>query len=79
MITPLALGNIDHKIEAAEVEDEAYFIAELLDYLRWLADQDTSFALTAGHIWTLYYEGVMRGRVWSEVCEDIGLPIRTDW
>ena len=79
MITPLALGNIEHKITANEVQNESYIIAELLDYLRWLADQDTSMPITAGHVWTLYYEGVMRGRLWSEVCEDIGLPVRTDW
>jgi hypothetical protein len=54
-------------------------VTELLDYIRWLADQDASLPRTAGVVWALYYEGVRRGRHWSEVCEDLGLPIRVDW
>lgn len=78
-LTPDALANLDWEIDTPEIEGNAPIIAELLDYLRWLANQDISLRLTTGHIWALFYEGVRRGRVWSEVCEDIGLPVREDW
>lgn len=74
-----ALANIGEKIELQEVEDDAPIIAELLDYLRWLAEQDTGRRITIGQVWELYHEGVRIGRHWSEVCEDIGLPVRDDW
>lgn len=79
MLSPQALAALDDEITYEQVKNDPFSIAELLDYLRWLADHDTSAQLTTGHIWALYYEGVRRGRVWSEVCEDIGLPVRTDW
>jgi len=79
MLTPSARADIEHEVETKEIEYDAPIVAELLDYIRWLAAQDSSFRLTAGHIWTLYHEGVRRGRVWSEVCEDIGLLVRDDW
>jgi hypothetical protein len=79
MITPSALADTGRKITIDEITFAAPVVAELLDYVRWLADQDSSFRLTAGHVWTLYHEGVRRGRVWPEVCEDVGLPVREDW
>jgi hypothetical protein len=74
-----ALANIGRKITAEEVDADLYVTAEFLDYLRWLADQDTSQQLNAGQVWELYYEGIHTGRAWSEVCEDLGLPVRKDW
>lgn len=79
MITTSALADTGREVTVAEVERDAPIVTELLDYIRWLTDQDSSFRLTSGHIWTLYHEGVRRGRVWSEVCEDIELPVREDW
>lgn len=79
MITPLALADTEREVKRQEIERDAPMVAELLDYIRWLADQDSSFPLTSGHVWTLYHEGIRRGRVWSEVCEDVGLPVREDW
>jgi hypothetical protein len=79
MITPLALADTSREVITKEIDHDAPIVAELLDYIRWLADQDSSFPFTAGHVWTLYFEGVRRGRVWSEICEDIGLPVREDW
>ena len=79
MITPLALADTGNEVKYTEVEYDSRIVTELLDYIRWLADQDSSFPLTSGHVWTLYFEGVRRGRLWSEICEDIGLPIRLDW
>ena len=74
-----ALANIGHAIKPQDVERDSRIVTEFLDYLRWLADQDTGFKLTAGQLWELYHECVMRCRYWSEVCEDIGLPVRDDW
>lgn len=79
MMTPEALADTDRKVEVAEVERDVYIVAELIDYLRWLANQDTGIVLTSGAVWMLYHEGVRKGRVWSEVCEDIGLPVREEW
>jgi hypothetical protein len=74
-----ALAATGKEITRQEVLDDWAVIAEFLDYLRWLADQDTGIKLTAGDVWELYYEGVRVGRVWSDVCEDIGLPVREVW
>lgn len=78
-LTPQALADASRAIETREIEENAPVIAELLDYLRWLADQDTGINVTVGDLWELYYEGVRVGRAWEEVCEDIGLPVREDW
>lgn len=71
-----ALADIGSIITPMHVARDLHVHAEFLDYLRWLADQDTGTKLTAGQAWELYYEGVRVGRVWSEVCEDISLPVR---
>ncbi len=78
-ITWAALADTEHQVDHTEVEYDARIVAELLDYIRWLADQDSSLPITIGDVWSLYHEGVRAGRHWSEVCEDIGLPVRTDW
>lgn len=78
-LTFRALANTGQKIDVKEIDDNAPVIAELLDYIRWLADQDTGIKLTAGDLWELYYEGVRIGRVWSEICDDLKLPVREDW
>lgn len=79
MISPNALAQTDKTVETPEITHDAPIVAELIDYVRWLAAQDSSFPLTVGHIWTLYCDGVRQGRAWSEVCEDIGLPVREEW
>lgn len=79
MLTPQALAATSREIKPLEFTDNWRVIAEFIDYLRWLADQDTGIKLTSGDIWELYYEGVRVGRVWSEICEDLGLPVRGVW
>jgi hypothetical protein len=79
MIFTEALADIGREIKTKEIAHDAAIIAELLDYLRWLADQDTGYKFTAGQLWELYHQGVRIGRFWSEVCEDIGLPVRDEW
>jgi hypothetical protein len=74
-----ALADIGKEVKTQEIEYNAPIIAEFIDYIRWLADQDTSLKITVGQVWELFYEGLRVGRVWSEVCEDIGLPVREDW
>jgi len=74
-----ALADTVNEVKHTEVEYDARIVTEMIDYIRWLADQDASMPLTAGDVWALYHQGVRIGRVWSEVCEDLGLPIRTDW
>lgn len=78
-MTPNALAALPDEVRLHEIDQDAPIIVELLDYFRWLADRDTAFPITAGHVWMMYYEGVRIGRLWSEVCEDIGLPVREDW
>lgn len=79
-ITMTALADTPHEVKPAEIAQAGeYVIAELFDYIRWLADQDSSFPVTIGQIWALYSDGVRVGRVWSEVCEDVGLPVRDEW
>ena len=78
-LTPEALAATRDPITPEIVERDARIFTEFLDYLRWLTDQDTSFQLTSGHVWALLYEGALRCRMWSEVCEEIGLPVREDW
>jgi len=79
MVSIEALANIGRVVHPEQVERDARIVTEFIDYLRWLADQDTGFRLAAGQVWGLYYEGVLRCRYWSEVCEDLGLPVREDW
>ena len=79
MTTYAALTNTVHHVKYTEIERDSRVIAEMIDYIRWLADQDALTKLTAADVWSLYYEGVRRGRHWSEVCEDLKLPVRTDW
>ncbi len=74
-----ALAAIGNEITLNEIDQNAPIITELLDYLRWLADQDTGRKITAGQIWELFYEGVRVGRHWSDVCEDTDLPVRREW
>lgn len=74
-----ALADIGRKIETKYVEDNLYCVTEFLDYLRWLADEDTARKVTVGQLWELFYEGIQAGRVWSDVCEELGLPVREIW
>ena len=79
MHSTAALADIGRAIETKEITEHAPIVAELLDYLRWLADQDTGRKITTGQVWELYHDGVRVGRMWAEVCEDLGLPVREDW
>lgn len=74
-----ALANIGQEVKRQEIDHDSPIVAELLDYIRWLAEQDTGFRLTAGQVWELFHEGVRLGRAWSEVCHDLGLPERESW
>lgn len=74
-----ALAATGDQVTVGQVKTYLYIVTEMLDYLRWLADQDTGIKLTSGQIWELYYEGVLECRHWTDVCEDLGLPVRTDW
>ena len=76
MVNPMALADTSREITTQEVHDNLYVVTEFLDYLRWLADQDTGKKLNVGQVWELYYEGIRAGRVWSEICADLKLPIR---
>lgn len=79
MVSIEALANIGRAVHPDQVDRDSRIVAEFIDYIRWLAEQDTGFPLTAGQVWELYHEGVLVGRYWSEVCEDLGLPVREDW
>lgn len=74
-----ALAATGDTITTQEVDENLYVITEFLDYLRWLADQDTGIPLNAGKVWELYYEGIHIGRMWSDICEELELPVREVW
>ena len=78
-MTPGALADVGREVTLQEVERDSAMVAELLDYLRWLAERDARLNLTAGQMWAMFHEGVRVGRLWSEVCADLGLPVRGDW
>lgn len=79
MNSVLALAATGRAITTQEVDENLYVITEYLDYLRWLADQDTGIKLNAGKVFELYYEAVHTGRAWSEICDDLELPVRKVW
>jgi hypothetical protein len=79
-MTPEAISSMAEKmVTREEIQHDYPIVAEFVDYIRWLADQDTSFTVSMGDLWQLYYDGVRKGKYWSEVCEDIGLPVRDEW
>lgn len=79
-MTPEAISSMtDEPVTRQEVERDYPIVAEFVDYLRWLADQNTGYEVSAGALWQLYYDGVRRCIPWAEVCHDIGLPEREDW
>jgi hypothetical protein len=74
-----AMHISDRPITTAEVEHDYPMVAGLLEYFRWLAEQDDRFPLVAGQIATFYEEYIRKGRYPSEVAEDLGLPAFPDW
>ncbi len=78
-LSPLAIADVVNEVQIEEVKRDYPIVAEMIDYIRWLADQDLSFEITAGQVWALFHEGVRQGRYWNEVCYDLGLPEREDW
>jgi len=78
-ISPSALADVVNEVKSFEVRNDYPIVAEMIDYIRWLADQDVSLQLTIGQVWALFHEGVRQGRIWNEVCYDLGLPEREDW
>jgi hypothetical protein len=79
-MTPEAISSMmDKPVTREEVNRDYPIVAEFVDYIRWLADQNTSFTVSVGDLWQLYHDGVRKCKYWSEVCEDIGLPVRDDW
>lgn len=78
-MTPDAIISMSKPVTRAEVQHDYPVAAEFVDYLRWLADQDTGYKVSVGDLWQLWHEGVREGRYWAEVCEDLGLPVREEW
>lgn len=78
-MTPDAITSMSEVVTTKEIAYEAPVVAEFVDYLRWLADQDTSYKMSMADLWMLWYEGVRRCIPWTTVCEDLGLPVRDDW
>lgn len=74
-----AIAALGDRVDGKQIERDAPIVREFVDYIRWLADQDTSFPVTIGQLWGLYYDGVVECVDWSETCEALGLPIREDW
>ena len=66
--------SVENKVTVREISDYAPIVAEFLDYLRWLAEQDVGFKISVGDLWQLYHDGVRQCRSWDEVLHDIGLP-----
>lgn len=69
----------DEKITMDEMANDAPVILEFLEYLRWLAATTPNAQLSARRVWELYTYGVRDGRVWSDVCEELGLPLPEGW
>ena len=78
-MTPEALAAISTPVHPDQVSRDDRIVTEFVDYIRWLAEQDTGFKVTVGDLWALYHDGVLKCRYWSEVCEDLGLPVRDEW
>ena len=79
MLTTSALAATSTPIRHEDVERDARIVTEFLDYIRWLADQDTGLRVTIGQLWELYHLSVQHCQMWSATCEDLGLPVRDDW
>lgn len=62
-----------------QVMRDSDMVGGIIEYILWLADQDDSFALTAGQLATFYREHIEKGRYPNEVLEDLGLPSYPDW
>lgn len=75
--TPLAA--LAQTVTPNEIVHDAPVVAEFVDYIRWLADQDTSMPVEIGKLWALYCYGVRECRYWLEAAEMIELPTRDDW
>lgn len=61
----------------AQVKNDAFVIAEFLELLHWLREQEVE--VTLDQVISLYREGVIVGRFWNEVLDDLGLPENPDW
>ncbi len=62
-----------------EVRLDAPIVAEFLDYFRWLSEYNAHETFDAAEIWHFFYESIRIGRVFSEVAEDLNLPIPESW
>lgn len=78
-MTPEVLAATRDTIRPEQVAHDARIVTEFIDYIRWLADQDAGFRMSAGDLWALYHDGVIKCRYWLEVCEELGLPVRDEW
>lgn len=79
-MSPDAINSMSTEpVKGDEIAHQPAVIAEFIDYIRWLADQDTGFKVAVGDLWQMFYDGVRRGITWDEVCHDLKLPEREDW
>ena len=75
-MSPDAISSVENEVTAREVYEYYPVVAEFIDYLRWLAEQNFGFKISVGDLWQLYHDGVRECRSWDEVLHDIGLPER---
>lgn len=67
------------EVTVSEVQKDPYAIMEFLEYLRFMADENTDQIITVGTVWAMFTKGVRDGQHWSEVADDLGIPQNTDW
>ena len=64
-MTPGALADVGREVTLQEVERDSAMVAELLDYLRWLAERDDrNWAYRVGKARA---GRLLDGREWNEV------------
>lgn len=66
-------------IKSQDVQRDYLQVTGIMEYWRWLAEQDPSLQVTAAQVAGLYQEFVIKGRFPSEVLEDLGLPAYPGW
>lgn len=74
-----SLASLRNRVTPEEAESDSVLISEFLDYVRWLADQDTGVKFAIGELWALYHYVVREGQSWTDACEHLEFPIRTNW
>lgn len=62
-----------------EIERDGRMVAGMLEWIRWMAEEDAQLPLTAGQIAAFYEEHIRKGRYPSEVADELDLPSHPDW